>query len=69
MSDFQELVKSFPKTREYVRDFLSTASRPGMNSRTKAPGPTTMSGGAWKAGLEIMCGKTMYLTAPTFLLP
>ena len=22
MSEFQELVKSFPKTREYVRDFF-----------------------------------------------
>lgn len=44
MSDFQELIKSFPKIREYVRDFLSMDSKPEMILKRKAPVPTTISG-------------------------
>ncbi len=37
MSDFQELIKSFPKTREYVRDFFVYGFKTREEFREKSP--------------------------------
>lgn len=37
MSDFQELIKSFPKTREYVRDFFVYGFKTRKDFRDKSP--------------------------------
>ena len=37
MSDFRELVKSFPKTREYVRDFFVYGFKSRNEFREKSP--------------------------------
>ena len=37
MSDFQELIKSFPKTREYVRDFLVYGFKTRDEFKDKSP--------------------------------
>ena len=37
MSDFQELVKSFPKTREYVRDFFVYGFKTRDEFKDKSP--------------------------------
>lgn len=37
MSDFQELIKSFPKTREYVRDFFVYGFKTRNEFKTKSP--------------------------------
>lgn len=43
MSDFQELVGSFPKTREYVRDFFVYGFKSRNDFKEKAPEPMIMS--------------------------
>ena len=37
MSDFQELIKSFPKTREYVRDFFVYGFKTRNEFKDKSP--------------------------------
>ena len=37
MSDFQELIKSFPKTREYVRDFFVYGFKTRNEFKAKSP--------------------------------
>ena len=37
MSEFQELVKSFPKTREYVRDFFVYGFKTRNEFKGKSP--------------------------------
>ena len=37
MSDFQELIKSFPKTREYVRDFFVYGFKTRQEFTEKSP--------------------------------
>ena len=50
MSEFQELIKSFAKSRDYVRDFFVYVLRQEKTFHKKAVEPMTMNDEELKAG-------------------
>ena len=69
MSEFKELIKSFPKTREYVRTSLSMVSRQGRNSKKRVPEPMIMNVGGLKAGFPALSNVIIRQKAKISLLP
>ena len=69
MSDFNELIKSFPKTREYVRDFYVYGLRIVRISSLKVLEHMIMKGADLKAGLRPLLGRIMQQMALIFHWP
>lgn len=53
MSEFKELIKSFPKTREYVRDFFVYGFKTREEFKEKSPRTYEMNAAALRAGFPV----------------
>ena len=52
---YSELIKSFSRIRDYMREFYVYGLKAGMNTMPRAPEAMIMNGAGWKAGWGNIC--------------